>query len=395
MIVRARAIVAGLALGMLVGWLSAAPLGAAARAAAGIDPELRDVHRQILRNPGDAALNLRYAALAERKGLLRKALAAYQRVLIQDPRNAEARAGLRRVAAQLEPDFSAIYLDLGARYATNIRLRADDFGQDKGDVVGDARLVLRDERKLGGRRWRTLGQLSADLHAQARSLDFGYLGASTGPLVDLPGDWRVRLAPGAAFAWLDRKVLFGELSGQLNFEALGAGLLRGVDLRFAYQLVGSEFADERDGFVVEVAPRFARANLFVEGDQVNVRPRYRLNGASGRNANPALVQGDIFPERYHEFGGEARYLAPFAGGKVLAGPTFRGDVRYYRSNLPGSGTRRRDVYLRPGVELIVPNAFRAGHTLVLRYQHERNLSNAGAKRFQNHVFGIRSVWRLY
>ena len=107
------------------------------------------------------------------------------------------------------------------------------------------------------------------------------------------------------------------------------------------------------------------------------------------------MQGDIFPERYHEIGGKASYLAPFIDGRIYLGPTLQGNVRYYQSNVTGGSTRRRDVYLRPGVQLIVPNAFIKGHTLSFQYQHERNLSNVASKRFSNHVVGVRSIWRLY
>lgn len=392
-IVRVRTIVAGLALA--AGAFAGLSHGSPARAAAGVDPELRNIYRQILRNPTDVALNLRYAALAERKGLLRKALAAYQRVLMQDPRNAEARSSLTRVATQLEPDFSAVYLQLGARYATNLRQRPGGDITNNDDFIGDTRLIVRDERRLGGLRWRTLGQLYADLHAETRNLDFGHVGASTGPLLGLGGDWRLRPAVGAAFAWLDRKVFFTELSGQLGFEAVGGGLLRRVDIRLGYQFMGKDYAPGRDGIVFEVAPTFAIHGVAKDGDNVTVRPRYRWNNATGRNADPAFVQGDIFPERYHEIGGDARYLAPFMDGRIYLGPTIEGNVRYYRSNVPGGSSRRHDVYLRPGVQLIVPNAFVNGHTLTLQYQHERNVSNASGKGFSNHVVGIRSIWRLY
>ncbi len=394
-IVRLRAVFAGLALVCVGSVFAGLPLGATAQAAAGVDPELRNIYRQILRNPTDSALNLKYAALAERKGLLRKALAAYQRVLMNDPRNAEARAGLTRVATILEPDFSAVYLHLGARYATNMRQRPTGDPTYDDDFTGDARLVVRDERRLAGLRWRTLGQLYADLHAETRSLDFGHVGASTGPLVGLSGDWRLRPAVGAAFAWLDRKVFFTELSGQLGFESIRPGLLRRVDIRLGYQFMGKDYAPGRDGIVLDIAPTFAVPNVAKDGDRVTVRPRYRWNNATGRNADPALVQGDIFPERYHEIGGKASYLAPFMDGRIYLGPTLEGNVRYYRSNVPGGSTRRRDVYLRPGVQLIVPNAFVKGHTLSMQYQHERNISNAGGKGFRNHVVGIRSIWRLY
>lgn len=396
---RVKAVFAGLALVLAqvfaVGVFVGVPVGATARAAAGVDPELRNIYRQILRNPTDSALNLKYAALAERKGLLRKALAAYQRVLMNDPRNAEARAGLTRVATMLEPDFSAVYLHLGARYATNLRQRPSGDPTDEDDFVGDARLIVRDERRLGSLRWRSLGQLYANLHAETRSLDFGHVGASTGPLISLNGGWRLRPALGAAYAWLDRKTFFTELSGELGFEAVGAGLLRRVDIRFGYQFIGKDYAPGRDGLVLDIAPTFAIPGVAKDGDRITVRPRYRMNNATGRNADPALVQGDIFPERYHEVGGNASYLAPFLDGRIYLGPTLEGNLRYYRSNIPGGSSRRRDVYLRPGVQLIVPNAFVDGHTLTFQYQHERNISNASNKGFSNHVVGIRSIWRLY
>ena len=58
--------------------------------------ELRRVFEQILQNPNDPELNFRYARLAEEKELLRKALGAYERILLNDPDNEEAKAGLRR-----------------------------------------------------------------------------------------------------------------------------------------------------------------------------------------------------------------------------------------------------------------------------------------------------------
>lgn len=392
---RLRAVFACLAMICVGGVFVSLPLGATAQAAAGVDPELRNIYRQILRNPTDSALNLKYAALAERKGMLRKALAAYQRVLMNDPRNAEAQAGLTRVATMLEPDFSAVYLHLGARYVTNLQHRTTGDVKNNDDFVGDARLIVRDERRLGGMRWRTLGQLYADLHAESRNFDFGHVGASTGPLVALSDGWRLRPAVGAAFAWLDRKVFFTELSGQLGFETQGAGILRRVDIRLGYQFMGKDYAPGRDGIVFDVAPTFAIPGVVKQGDRITVRPSYKWNNANGRNADPAGVIGDIFPERYHQIGGKADYLAPIMGGKIYLGPTIEGNIRYYQSNVPGGSTRRRDVYLRPGVQIIVPNAFVNGHTLSIQYQHERNLSNVATKRFRNHVVGIRSIWRLY
>ena len=66
-------------------------------AAAQEDPELRRVFEQILQDPGNPGLNFRYARLATDKGDIRKALAAYERILAQDPNNEEAKAAIRRI----------------------------------------------------------------------------------------------------------------------------------------------------------------------------------------------------------------------------------------------------------------------------------------------------------
>ena len=51
------------------------------------DAELRRIFEQILQDPGNPGLNLRYARLAVERGEIRKALAAYERILAQDPGN--------------------------------------------------------------------------------------------------------------------------------------------------------------------------------------------------------------------------------------------------------------------------------------------------------------------
>ena len=77
-------------------------------AAAQEDPELRRVFEQILQDPGNPGLNFRYARLATDKGDIRKALAAYERILAQDPNNEEAKAAIRRSQRELEPTSTRI-----------------------------------------------------------------------------------------------------------------------------------------------------------------------------------------------------------------------------------------------------------------------------------------------
>jgi hypothetical protein len=59
--------------------------------------ELDTLHSQILQEPGNAELNIRFGQLAEIGGELRWALSAYERAVLRDPHNAEAITGLIRV----------------------------------------------------------------------------------------------------------------------------------------------------------------------------------------------------------------------------------------------------------------------------------------------------------
>src|ERR1700682_235703 len=67
-------------------FLLAAPMVAAA-------DDLARLNAEIMNNPTNIELNLRYARAAEESGQLDKALPAYERVLAYDPTNAEARSG--------------------------------------------------------------------------------------------------------------------------------------------------------------------------------------------------------------------------------------------------------------------------------------------------------------
>src|SRR5688500_4001798 len=85
------------------------------------DVELRQVFEQILQDPGNPGLNLRYARLAIDRGEVRKALAAYERILAQDPNNEQAKAGIRRIQRELEPSVTKVTLLLGGQYESNAR----------------------------------------------------------------------------------------------------------------------------------------------------------------------------------------------------------------------------------------------------------------------------------
>src|SRR5690606_8330424 len=107
----------------------------------------------VLADPLNAELNLQYARLAEAKGEVRKALAAYERVLVNDESNAAAISGIQRVRRTIEPAVSQKTLDFGARFDSNA-LRTNTNASS--DLLGYVSYRVRDERPLHDLRWRTL-----------------------------------------------------------------------------------------------------------------------------------------------------------------------------------------------------------------------------------------------
>lgn len=382
-----------LAGGLVLACLAVLPF-ARAPLAAGVDPQLRQIYRQILRDPANTELNLRYARLAEKKGELRKALAAYGRILINHPGNREAQAGSRRIVLLLKPDSTKLTLIFGGDYASNPRLGNRRLSDPGGDFTGSSQLFVVDERRIGGRRWRTNGQIFANLHKRFRSLDYGYVGGDIGPLLAARGGWTVRPAFGAAYSWLDQKTLLTEFSVLLGIEAPGTGAFQRIDFRFAYDFIGSKFSNGRNGIIFEVAPQWLVRNLVKQGDGLTIRPSFLHNGASGAEPDPLLVRGDLFPNRYQQYALRLTYYVPVMGGRIFAGLTLDSSLRLYVVKAFGQAERRRDTYLAPGAQLIFPKLLHPKHDLIIQYRFENNVSNDGTRNFQNHVAGFRSVWRF-
>lgn len=66
--------------------------------------EIAAIYRQLMDDPRNVALNLRYAAAAERAGKLKWALPAYERALSADPGNREAQSGIDRITKRLQAE---------------------------------------------------------------------------------------------------------------------------------------------------------------------------------------------------------------------------------------------------------------------------------------------------
>ena len=104
-------------------------VGALFTATPALADQLGRLYQQILRNPENIELNLRYAELALERGQRRKALAAYERILDVDPDNRAALEGLRRITVGLTPTTTRGRLEVGARWESNVRELPQDHQQ--------------------------------------------------------------------------------------------------------------------------------------------------------------------------------------------------------------------------------------------------------------------------
>lgn len=352
--------------------------------------ELRQVFEELIQDPTSTELNLRYAREAEKHGESRKALAAYERILINDPDNAEAEREIARIKRELAPEFTDVTVVLGADYESNARQRRD--GEDLDDVALGARVVLRDERNFDGTRWRTNGQAFANWHARFGQLDYGVLSADTGPVLPIGGKWTARPGVGATYAWLDGETLLAGGTAHLNFENDPSETFQRVDIRAGYDVIGREFSD-RDSFYVQVSPRFVWRDVASDGDFVSLRPAYRFNGGAGDEADDRFVVRDIFPERFHQVGARADYFVPL-NEWAFGGLNFTTRYRAFHGSVPGGNDSRRDTYIAPGAMLVFPDAFLREHDVMATYTYEQNVSNDGVENYRNHIVGLRSIWRF-
>ena len=190
--------------------------------------ELASLNAKIINDPKNTALNLRYAKVAEALGSWRLALAAYERVLVNDPYNNEALAGLQRVRLKLAPTTTQYSAELGSSYKSNPRYLPN---RVKGEGQAEAAFGVRDERDLAGTLWRSTLATVGVLHQHETDLNYGYLGATTGPVLNLLGGATWHPAIGVAAAFFDEQFYYGEANANLVIEDYYGGLYSRLGLR--------------------------------------------------------------------------------------------------------------------------------------------------------------------
>jgi hypothetical protein len=353
--------------------------------------ELAQLNQLILRDPTNVQLNLRYARLAEEKGELKWALVAYERLIVNDPTNEEAREGLMRVRRKLQPNQTQIFTEFGTMWESNPRRMPTD-ARGEWELFGRAH--IRDERALGDTRWRTTVTAVGEAHRDNQDLNFGYANVMTGPIIDIAGG-KVAVHPalGAGGAVLQNRTFFGEVIGALTFESYLEGAYQSVRVRGAFRDY-NDFFPSSQGFYGDVVGRFARPYLFSSSDVLVFAPYARLSGIAGTGITVNF--NDVQVGRYFEWGASLGYY-----NRMLEWLTLGVDILAYQRRyaeamnlVTGDITRRRDNLVAPGVVVILHNLVVFQHDFRFDYHWQHNDSTDPMWPYINHVFTAASVARF-
>jgi hypothetical protein len=376
----------------------AAILAACATADAAPD-ELARVYARVLKNPADSEASLQYARLAEQMGKLRWALAAYERVTVNDPGNAEAQRGLARVRRMLQPETTTFFAELGGAWESNPRytnFNPANLRTPRSEFQGYGSLQMRDERVLFDTRWRTDTTIAGLFHQNEGDLDYGYAGGTTGPVIDLWSDTSLHLGAGGGASILRHQFFYSEAVANATLEKYWNGAVQTLQFRGGYRGYDDAFPVTH-GFYGDVRAKLSFPDALMEGNLLVLSPWFRWSGINGTAIGVLL--NDLQPGQYVEFGGRAELVRPIMNG-VVFGPTFTAFARNYRSDVvPGtSNDRRHDVVAGPGAILWIPGLFRdwtgVQTAFKAEYQYYRDNSTDPTRSFNDHLVTSSFVLRF-
>ena len=348
------------------------------------------LHREILRNPKDVELNLRFAQLAEQTGHLRWALAAYERLVMNNPSNIEAQRGLQRVRRAMQPNYTLATLQFGAIYETNPRYYLPP---RRAELQGFGSLAVLDERKLGDQRWRTNAFAAGVLHQHHGDLDFGVAGFDTGPVLDIFPGWSVHAALGGNAAYFNNRFYYAEAAASANFETSFYGVLHSLLLRGAYRSY-DDFFPSQEGFYVEARARFAVPDVSGPGSVAILSPWILWSDISGVASVITPVITELQPGAYLEYGGKFEWVQSVTAWLAVAAHVSVAQRDYRTDLVIATGEKRRDLIISPGGSIIFPNLIAYQTDLRIDYRYLTDNSNDPTKDFHDHIVSVSVVSRF-
>jgi hypothetical protein len=367
-------------------------LSALAGAAGANAKEIDTLYARVLKEPGNTELNLRFARLAEEQGVLRWALMAYERVIINDPDNWEAKVALMRLRRTMQPNFTLVTVELGTGYESNplyylpnnqSPYTSTNNAPGKSTWFGQGLISLQDERKIGNQAWRTNAAIFGRANTRYGDLNYAHAGGETGPVFDLWPGLSLTTALGAAAGYFDDRFYYGEGSGSATFEGQTAeGIFHSLRFRAAYRSYDSYFPSQ-EGWYYDIRARIAIPRLFGEGNLVTISPWLLWSDISGAVTNTLVTE--IQPGKYREIGGRAEIYQQLTAW-VTVGASFAASWRDYSGDyVPGTDQNRKDTLLIPGAMLLFPGFFWKEWDLRFDYRYLHNDSNYPGMSYQDHV----------
>ncbi len=348
--------------------------------------DLADLNRQILENPQDVALNLRYARAAEDAGQMRLALVAYERILINDPTNEEARRGYERIRRAIEPPFTATRIEVGARWDSNPL--NSDLADNEEAVTLFAHATAVVEAGMGGNRWRTVVQGEVEHTPNIEQLDYAYLAAQTGPLYRVGPHTAAVPAIGVAGATLDGAPYFTEANLGLTVEG------RGDSYSYWWRLRGGwrDYAEEAtadNGPYAELIGGVTAPQFLAERGTLVVVPWVRWSDIEGSAFD---FFDEHVPGQFTEYGVDAEYRYRLTD-HVAVGAGVRARERDYDNTTVGPDTRS-DTYVAPNASVVLTNVLPCACDVRARYQHRDNDSNDSAAEYEAEQVSLSLIARF-
>lgn len=383
----------------LVILVAAVILGGCLSAAAAGD-DLARIYARVLKNPGNSEINLEYARRAEEAGKLRWALQAYERVVANDPGNEEAHRGLVRIRRKLQPDTTQWVAEIGAAWETNPRYTNGNpvnLDRPRSEFQGFGSLQMRDERAAGDMRWRTSALVTGLIHQNEGDLNYGYAGATTGPVLDFIRASTLHLGVGGGASVLKHRLFYSEAIATATIEKDMWGASQTIVFRGGYRDYDDFFPVSR-GFYAEARAKISVPDALWEDNLLVVLPWVRWSGIKG-NTGTSITITDLQPAAYVEFGVRGELVRPIGNG-IVAGPTVTAFARNYHADrvIFEPTVKRHDVIAGPGAVVWFPTIFtdwRGVQTaLKLEYQYYRDNSNDPSRSFNDHIVATSLVMRF-
>lgn len=338
--------------------------------------DLNALNELILQHPQDIELNLRYAHAAERAGKLRLALAAYERILINNPDNVEAQHGYEHVRRILQPPNTSLRLEIGEQWDSN---PWDASSDPQAGYDTFARATWVDEREFGARRWRSVVNFYGELYPNDRDLNYMYAGASVGPMFDLTPNAAAIPAVGVAISSFSNELYYKEINAGVTVEGHKDSATYWARLRAGWRDYAASSTSDQ-GAYVELMGGVSQPHITSDNDWVVAVPWLRWSDIQGSAVD--VLNDPIAPGQYVEGGVEATYNYRF-NDHLFAAVGAEVRDRYY-TKTEVAGDHRHDTYVAPKASLTFWNPVNCECGVSLNYRYRDNQSNDPSSEYEGH-----------